>query len=268
MEIKRQALFDRRMNENELLISHSGFVRTDETWHQKPLYAPYSRLYYVLDGLGALISENAEMPLEPGYVYLGPCGLKYGFYGNDSVTKLFFHVQLPIPPDGSDAFAGCNHFIRMPYEIDTMKELTRYYLSNDPALHLALKGELYKTIGMALAQEKISRAQIGSPIVTNAITYIRAHLHAGLTVREISDALFCSRSRLSSLFHAELGQSVACYVDDLLMSEAQTMLLYSNQTVGEISTRLGFCDQFYFSRRFTKRFAVTPSQFRKSLTKP
>ncbi len=268
MEIKRQASFDRTMNGNELLVSHSGFVRTDETWHQEPLYAPYSRLYYVLEGAGVLFSENEEMPLEPGYAYLAPCGLKYGFYGKDSVTKLFFHVQLPAAPDGGDAFASCNHFIRLPYDVKAIKELKRCYLSHDQVSHLTLKGTLYQTVSEALmlAKEGMPRTQIGSPLVANAITYIRAHLQARLTVREIADALFCSRSKLSSLFHAEVGQSVARYIDDLLMSEAQTLLLYSNRTVGEISEQLGFCDQFYFSRRFAKRFSVAPSRFRKSMS--
>ena len=83
MEIKRQASFDRVMNGSTLSVSHSGFVRTDETWHQEPLYAPYSRLYYVLEGTGVLFSEVDEIELEPGYVYLAPCGLKYGFKSKD-----------------------------------------------------------------------------------------------------------------------------------------------------------------------------------------
>ncbi|MBQ9784671.1 MAG: helix-turn-helix transcriptional regulator [Clostridia bacterium] len=268
MEIKRQASFDRVMNGSALSVSHSGFVRTDETWHQEPLYAPYSRLYYVLEGAGVLFSESEEMLLEPGYVYLAPCGMKYGFYGKDSVTKLFFHVQISNAPDNADAFAGCNRFIRLPYDVKAIKELKRCYLSQDLVSHLSLKGALYQTVGEALtlARQGMPQTQIGSPLVANAITYIRAHLQAGLTVREIADALFCSRSKLSALFHEEVGQSVAKYIDDLLMSEAQTMLLYSNRTVGEISEQLGFCDQFYFSRRFTKRFSVAPSRFRKSMS--
>ena len=148
-----------------------------------------------------------------------------------------------------------------------MEEMKRQYLSCDPVAHLGLKGALYSTVSEALtvAQNGMPRTQIGSPIVACAITYIRAHLQAGLTVQEIADSLFCSKSKLSALFREEIGQSVARYIDDLLMSEAQTLLLYSNRTVGEISEQLGFCDQFYFSRRFSKRFSVAPSQFRKSL---
>ena len=267
MDIKRHARFDRMMNENELYVSHSGVVSTDETWHQEPLYAPYSRLYYVLDGAGMLITEHEEMPLEPGYAYLAPCGLKYGFYGKDSVTKLFFHVQLPSTVDGSDVFSYCNHFIRMVYPCEDIKQMMRWYQSNDEAELLSLKGELYKTVSeaMRLARSELSPTRGGSPFVTAAITYIRSHLYAGLTVREIADALFCSKSKLSALFQRELGQSIARYIDDLLMSEAQTMLLYSSKSIGEISESLGFCDQFYFSRRFSKRFSVSPSLFRKSM---
>ena len=233
MELQRCARFDRAMNENDLCVSHSGVVATDETWHQALLYAPYSRLYYVLEGAGMLFSEDGEMPLEPGYAYLAPCGLKYGFYGKDSVTKLFFHVQLPLSSSGADAFATCNHFIRMECPTEEIREMIRQYQSQDEIDVLALKGKLYKTVSEALllAQERMPRTRGGSPFVTGAVTYIRTHLQAGLTVGEIADALFCSRSKLSSLFQAEVGQSIARYIDDLLMSEAQTMLLYTSKTV-------------------------------------
>ena len=70
--------------------TYAGYVTTDESWRQPPRYASYSRLYYVIDGSGILISEYGEVTLEPGYVYIVPCGMKAGFYGTPSVTKLFF----------------------------------------------------------------------------------------------------------------------------------------------------------------------------------
>ena len=33
--------------------------------------------------------------------------------------------------------------------------------------------------------------------------------------------------------------------------------------ISRISERYGFCDQFYFSRRFKEKFGVTPQKYRK-----
>lgn len=264
MEIRSRGEFLEGDGRCELTVSHSGFVITDETWKQEPLYAPYSRLYYVMGGSGVLYSESEEMHMEGGYAYLAPCGMKYGFYGTDSVSKLFFHVQLPISPDGRDAFAQANHFVRLPRDPLLLRRLTDAYFSESAHGDILIKAELYRTVSEALEQLRRGKDSLAySKPVSDAVTYIREHLTAGLTVGEIAEAVFCSQSKLSGLFRREVGQSVARYIDDLLMSEAQTMLLYSDRSVREISEALGFCDQFYFSRRFTERFSVSPSQFRK-----
>jgi two-component system response regulator YesN len=100
--------------------------------------------------------------------------------------------------------------------------------------------------------------------VVDAINYIRTHLCASLTVKEVSETIFYSQSKLSELFKKEVGQSIASYIEDLVMSHAQTMLIYSDLSVGSVSERLGFCDQFYFSRRFNKRFGISPKAYTNS----
>ena len=45
--------------------------------------------------------------------------------------------------------------------------------------------------------------------------------------------------------------------------EAEQLLLKSDLTVLQISERFGFCDQFYFSRRFKMKYGETPQKYRK-----
>ncbi|MBQ7336291.1 MAG: helix-turn-helix domain-containing protein [Clostridia bacterium] len=264
MEIEHQPFFVQSAKASELVIGTGGFVCTDSTWQQEPLFASYSRLYFVLDGSGMLYSADERVELTPGVVYLAPCGMKYGFFGTDSVTKLFFHINLTLTPGGYDAFSHCGRFFSLPYEREKMKRLVEQYRGEDPCGHFALKSELYRVVGEFVRQARASSAErVGySKCVADAVRYIHRHLRADLTVKEIAEAVFCSQSKLSALFRQEVGQSVACYTEDLLMSEAQTLLIYSETPIGEISERLGFCDQFYFSRRFAKRFSVSPKEFR------
>jgi AraC-like DNA-binding protein len=56
---------------------------------------------------------------------------------------------------------------------------------------------------------------------------------------------------------------VGKYINDLLMFEAGRLLAADGRTIGEISAALGFCDQFYFSRRFAGHFLMTPREYRK-----
>ena len=59
-----------------------------------------------------------------------------------------------------------------------------------------------------------------------------------------------------------LGLSAARVVQDRLMIEARRDLVYTASSVAQISFRLGFTDPAYFSRFFSKRAGVSPSDYR------
>ena len=102
-----------------------------------------------------------------------------------------------------------------------------------------------------------------SKTVSDAIGFIRKNLSASLKVSEVADAVFCSRDSLLERFKSEMGISVSKYIEDLLMFEASHLLMSDKKTVGEVSAELGYCDQFYFSRRFTKYFSISPKVYKK-----
>ncbi len=257
---------NRKFDEKRLTctVAHSGIVTTDKTWYQSPIYGAFSRLYFVTNGSGMIVSDKESMVLQPGYVYLAPCGIPCGFHGTPSVSKLFFHVQVTSSEKTGDLFSEFGHFQCLPYRVKDTETLMSYYRSDDPREQLLLHAEIEATVGRFL----LSRGQMRSysSTVNAVIDYIRSHLCASLTVEEIAGAVFCSRSKLSSIFKNEVGQTVARYIEDLLMNEAQTMLLYSDKTVSEIARALGYCDAFYFSRRFRHRFDISPREYRKQHT--
>ena len=52
------------INSINLQISSGGYVKADDGWRQIPLYAGFTRLYYVMDGEGAILSDTEKMKLE------------------------------------------------------------------------------------------------------------------------------------------------------------------------------------------------------------
>ena len=62
----------------------------------------------------------------------------------------------------------------------------------------------------------------------------------------------------------ETGVTLGKYIDDMVFIKAQELLLNNQLSIATISTFLGFCDQFYFSRWFKSMHGETPSHFRKS----
>ena len=243
----------------------SGVVSTDEEWVQEPLYAPFSRLYFVTGGSGFLTSSDGNIEMKPGNVYFAPCGKKYGYYSTPSVTKLFFHINIKVSEGHGDAFQNCVDFGWLPYPVVETQKLIESYLSDDPGELMILKSEIFGTVCrfyQLLCSDKGKEKAFSAPVI-EAKTYIMSKLSAGLTVSEVARHSLCSESKLCRLFKAEVGQSVSKYIDEMLMSKAKTLLIYSDLSIGQISERLGFCDQFYFSRKFSAETGLTPREFRR-----
>lgn len=265
MQIISSPAFFSESEPADIKYAYAGYVTTDESWQQLPRYASYSRLYYVMEGSGMLISEQGEMALEPGYVYILPCGIKAGFYGTPSVTKLFFHINLTF--DGHhDAFENDSRFSRLPRSVAYINELKELYLSASKKDIFLLKSEIAATVCQFLSRmnNRLTTSKEHSKCVSDAISFIRKNIRATLTVREVCRSVSCSAGALTNAFKKELGQSVSNFIEEMVMSEAQSQLLYSNRSIREISEALGYSDQFYFSRRFKKCFSTTPSKYRKS----
>ena len=77
-----------------LTFSRAGIAITNQNWFAQPRFSAFTRIYYVTDGSGILYSDDEKIDIEPGYVYVCPMGMKYGFYGTPSVSKLYFHIAV------------------------------------------------------------------------------------------------------------------------------------------------------------------------------
>ena len=247
----------------DLELLAAGFAVTDENWRQDPRYARFSRLYYVMDGSGVLYSDTEKIILEPGYVYLSPCGTKCGYYGAPSVTKMFFHVCIA-GENGEDSLQKVSHLMRLSRSIKEIERLKKNYFSDSFDAHLQVKGAVMATVCEFLRKAEILEEHRYSHAVARAVAYMRTHLTASLTVEEIAAETHYARSTLCAAFRREVGQTMAEYIEDLVMSEAETLLLDGDLPIGTISERLGFCDQFYFSRRFRRHFGVPPMAYRQA----
>ena len=99
--------------------------------------------------------------------------------------------------------------------------------------------------------------------VLQAISYVQNNVNLQLTTNQIAQAVFTSPNRLHKIFKAETGMTIGAYLDRLVLFRATQLLKDPKLPIGEISRQLGFCDQYYFSRRFKNQFGQTPSEFRK-----
>ncbi len=102
------------------------------------------------------------------------------------------------------------------------------------------------------------------PAFERALAFINENYERNLTISEISRSSFVPKSSLYKMFHSHLGCTVSEYINSRKIDKATSLLLNSELSIEEISERLGFSTQQYFSKIFKKNKGISPAKFRKS----
>ena len=97
--------------------------------------------------------------------------------------------------------------------------------------------------------------------------YILDNLDTKLSLSEIAESVDCSRSTLLSAFKRSYGVTVNAFITDSRLKRARQMLESANKTINEVALATGFYDQSYFSKVFSKKYGLTPSEFRAGIQK-
>jgi AraC family transcriptional regulator, 4-hydroxyphenylacetate 3-monooxygenase operon regulatory protein len=91
---------------------------------------------------------------------------------------------------------------------------------------------------------------------------VEANFRDHLTLTAYADRLSITGARLNDICRRMANLPSKEVVHQRLLQEARRLLRYSAVQVSEIGYQLGFSDPAYFSRFFTKRTGLSPSQFR------
>ncbi len=99
-------------------------------------------------------------------------------------------------------------------------------------------------------------------LTNKTMDYIKAHVYEDVKLSDIASNLKISEGHLSRSFYKETGKSVVDYVKEVKINEAKYFLKYTNYTLMEISEKLSFSSQSYFSKVLKDITGFTPKQFR------
>ena len=264
MNIEKSAGLLRNINGVRLRVLDGGHAEGAREWAAQVACPPYSRLYYICGGDAYVIPDGGrEMTLEPGRYYLLPTGFSFRYACRTRMEQLYFHIRLD-DDTGNDLLRG---YRMLAGEADA--ERVRYLigLTNEDSLIAGLRLrqevladvlDLLEGAGVAPGRAQYARC------VREAVLYIRDHLSMQLTVAGLAAHAHVSESTLEKTFRAQTGMTIGRYIDEAVFFRAEELLRHTEQSAAQISETLGFCDQFYFSRRFSRRYGMSPQRYRKA----
>ena len=93
---------------------------------------------------------------------------------------------------------------------------------------------------------------------------LRAHIEGNITVKQLSDACSLSETHFARRFRTTFGISVHQRLIQMRIEHAKELLSDTEQPLGEVALKCGFCDQAAFTRTFTRSEHLSPSHWRRA----
>lgn len=251
------------INNIQLKVIDYGHAKTGGEWVGNIVTPPYARLYFISGGDPYILESGKKIPLKIGGCYLMPTGYSFRYACESSMEQLYFHINLA-DYNGVDLLRSCVGLMEYMPGSKKISELIEYARHDDLYSGLLLRQELYQSILTLVGKYNIKLETISySRCVLLAIEYIKSHLSLQIGISELAANSFVSESTLAKKFKSEVGMTIGSYIDDTILFESEQLLTKTELSVLEISEKFGFCDQFYFSRRFKSRYGETPQKYRR-----
>lgn len=122
--------------------------------------------------------------------------------------------------------------------------------------------EVFLSYSSDVSNARQVRCDERSEVYYTAVRFMGSNLEANITLSDIARACNVSRSTLKSIFSRYTGMGCMAFFAQLRLERAK-QLLEAGMRCSEVSSRLGFSSQAYFSKRFKEFYGLLPSAVRK-----
>ncbi|MCF0143037.1 MAG: AraC family transcriptional regulator [Parasporobacterium sp.] len=119
---------------------------------------------------------------------------------------------------------------------------------------------LQRFISFTFEFDKVKHADA----VYKVIEYIKANYRRHISLEEIAEKTYLSKTYLSSLFKKETGYSISEYINIVRVERSKALLMEESMSIIEIANLCGFEDQSYFTKVFKNIVGITPKKYREN----
>jgi len=115
----------------------------------------------------------------------------------------------------------------------------------------------------------LSNAVSGTkPTIAEAANkFIHENLDRRITIKDICTEVGCSKTTLISAFKREFGTTVNDAITKAKLEEAKHLPTAGKLSICEVARKTGFYDQSYFSKVFSAQYGLTPTEYKKEISK-
>lgn len=187
-------------------------------------------------------------------------GVLYHRTVTDPVTMYLFRFRCDIPIFEEDhiVFSDTSRIVST---ISLLNKLERGIFQDSDAFRKHLFSDIVHQYMLEHSTMLLTKVYDDFP-VQQAVTYILENLSKKLVLSEIGEASGLSYVQFLRRFKAFTGMSPSVYINTMRIQSAKIQLTDPNMFIKEISSQLGFDNEYYFSNFFKKHTGMSPSAFR------
>lgn len=104
----------------------------------------------------------------------------------------------------------------------------------------------------------------GADRLTNAINYVKNHLHEEIKQPDIAKLVNMAPQSFSRFFRAQTGRTFVSFVNEVRITEACHLLATTDRDILDIALSCGYANISHFNRKFLENKKLTPSRFREN----
>ncbi|AEE15899.1 AraC family transcriptional regulator [Treponema brennaborense] len=252
-----------------LYVSGTGYI--PEAVHHgvnRQEGVPGYLMLYCVSGCGIVELDSAKIPIQEKSVFCISPNTAYRLYADAETpwTLLWVHfdgTDVPLLPLNTDhpilikSMQDDNriqfYFIRL-FDILSYSRLLDNFICASSILRIIICAVFFL--------ERTPTDGIEDHYFALASRYMQDNLDKVLFLDEIAEHLHISKSCLNTVFKNKTGLAPMEYFINRKIQQACKYLRLTRLSVSEIAMKVGYTDQYYFSRLFKKATGVSPKGYR------
>lgn len=235
------------------------------TWNTRDVCSGYWRLYHN-DRTGAALelADGTHYPLPAHRIHFVPawvrfscrntrrishCYIHFDLIGVSGVAvQRLFHKPLTLPPDGH--LDAAVHRLAPRLQCPT------------PATLCEAKALVYAALAQLLTTLRFDALPAAPNPVASAQQFIEQNLGTLMTNAQLAALCHFSEDHFVRLFRRHLGQTPAQYILERRIATATHHLAFTDASIEQIATELGFANRYHFTKMYTRRMRLSPAAYR------
>ena len=102
-------------------------------------------------------------------------------------------------------------------------------------------------------------------VISQILNYFEGNYRNNISIKDLETKFFLAKNKIYQLFKKNYNTTPMQYLNNLRLSKAKELILYTNLTLTEICEQCGFNNYNYFIKQFKTMFGEPPHKFRKKI---